>query len=181
MFQTLDAFNFGKEFIQWVKLCYSDIYSCVVNFKHSSPYFKIQKGVRQGDPLSPYLFILGVEIMSIHIRNNNSIRGLKYGTEEIKVLSYADDTTAMLQDETDAKKLLDFLKKFKTHSGLKLNKSKTEGFWLGRKKLSNFKPLGVKWSSVIKILGIFISYDKNSMIQKKFHDKLIKIEKRLNL
>ncbi len=181
MFNTLKSFNFGTEFIQWVQLCYTDIYSCVVNYKHSTPYFKIHRGVRQGDSLSPYLFILGAEIMSIHIRNNKNIRGLKYGSEEIKILSYADDTTALLRDETDGEKLLNFLKQFESHSGLKINKNKTEGFWLGSKKDSNFRPLGVKWSTVIKILGIFISYNKDVIIQKNFRDKLVKIENKLNM
>ncbi len=181
MFNTLKSFNFGADFIQWVRLCYSDIYSCVVNYKHSTPYFKVNRGVRQGDSLSPYLFILGAELMSIYIRNNNDIQGLKYGSEEIKILSYADDTTALLRDESDAEKLLQFLKRFEKYSGLKINKHKTEGLWLGNKKFSNFKPLGIKWSSVIKILGIFISYDKDVVIQKNFHDKLIKIERKLNM
>ena len=39
LFKALKTFNFGTEFIRWVKLCYTDISSCVVNFKHSSSLF----------------------------------------------------------------------------------------------------------------------------------------------
>ena len=46
---------------------------------------------------------------------------------EIKVLLYADDMTAILRDETDARKLLSYLKRFEKYSGLKMNQTKTEG------------------------------------------------------
>ena len=181
LFKAIKTFNFGTDFLRWVKLCYTDISSCVMNFKHSSPYFSINRGVRQGDSLSPYLFILAVELMSINIRNDDNIRGLNYENNEIKILSYADDTTAILQDETDANKLFAHLKEFERISGLKMNKSKTEGLWLGIKKHSNFKPLGIKWKSVIKILGIHISYDKQLAEQKNFIEKIAKIKIKLNL
>ena len=73
LFKALKTYNFGTEFIRWVKLCYTDISSCVMNFKHSSSYFDINRGVCQGDSLSPYLFILAVELLSIKIRNDDKI------------------------------------------------------------------------------------------------------------
>ena len=53
--------------------------------------FDLEPGVRQGDPLSPYLFILAVETMAITIRKNVEIRGIKFGGEETKLLQYADE------------------------------------------------------------------------------------------
>ena len=181
LFKTLKTFNFGPELMKWIKLCYTDISSCVVNFKQSSAYFSIGRGVRQGDSLSPYLFILAVELMSLKIRNDSEIRGLRYNDEEIKILSYADDTTAILRDELDAQRLFDFLKRFEKLSGLKMNKSKTEGLWLGINKDSDFKPLGIKWQSCIKILGIHISHDKNLILENNFNAKIRKIRQCLNL
>ena len=52
--------------------------------------------VRQGYPLSPYLFLIAIEIMAISIRTNNQIEGIKIGEEETKSLLYADDMTATL-------------------------------------------------------------------------------------
>ena len=181
LFKALETFNFGEDFLKWIKICYTDIYSCVTNFKNSSSYFSVKRGVRQGDSLSPYLFIIAVELMSINIRNNNAIRGLQFDNYEIKILSYADDTTAILKDETDAKKLFDFLKMFETVSGLKMNKDKTEGLWLGWKRNSNFKPLGIKWPSIIKILGIHISYDKQLSLEKNFKEKVAKVKMKLDM
>lgn len=68
--KTLEGFNFGPSFIAWIKAFYSDIKSCVIN--NSTPLFKQSRGVRQGDPLSSYLFIVVVEILAINIQYINA-------------------------------------------------------------------------------------------------------------
>ena len=54
------------------------------------------RGVRQGFPLSPYLFILSAEILAKAVRKNNVIKGTCVNNEEIKLSQYADDTTFIL-------------------------------------------------------------------------------------
>ena len=56
--KALSAFNFGQSFIKWVNTFYSNIQSCVMNNGFSSVHFDVMRGVRQGDPLSSYLFII---------------------------------------------------------------------------------------------------------------------------
>ena len=56
---------------------YTNIQSCVINNGMASDYFTLERGVRQGDPLSPYLFILAVESLAISIRQNVDIKGIK--------------------------------------------------------------------------------------------------------
>jgi len=91
MLKCLDAFSFGPTLIRWVETFYSDITSCVLNNGICTQYFELQKGVRQGDPLSPYLFIIAAENLAIAIRSREDIQGLMIGQEEFK-LAYFNST-----------------------------------------------------------------------------------------
>ena len=77
LLRVLHAFNFGPSFIQWVRVLYNKDSSCVLNNGFTSGPFSLSRRVGQGDPLSPYLFILALEILAIKIRNDNNIQGIK--------------------------------------------------------------------------------------------------------
>ena len=83
--------------------------------------------LEQGDPISPYLFTIVVEILAIAIRQNEEIKGINIGNEETKLLQFADDKLA---DTDSAVKLFEILNSFQIISGLKINCSKTEGMWV---------------------------------------------------
>ena len=100
----------------------------------NTTFFTLERGVRQGDPLSPYLLIIAVESLSIAIRQKESIKGITIGTEETKLLQFADDTTAVLADTSSDERLFELLNKFEIISGLKINCSETEGMWIGSKR-----------------------------------------------
>ena len=137
--------------------------------------------MRQGDPLSPYLFILAVASLAISIRQNVDIKGIKIENYEVKLLQYADDTTAILSDENSAKTLFEDLEVFKKFIGLEINSSKTEGMWIGSPKRKDEKPFGIKWSSEpIKASGTFFTYDQSLLYDKNFQEKVDSIKKLTN-
>ena len=76
LFKCLEAFNFGPDFLHWVKVFYKNIHSCILNNGMTSSFFTLERAVRQGDPLSPYLFVVAVETLAIAIRQNSDIKGI---------------------------------------------------------------------------------------------------------
>ena len=61
MFAALKRFGFENNFVQWIKTIFKKSQSCVMNNGTSTGYFNLGRGTRQGDSLSPYLFILALE------------------------------------------------------------------------------------------------------------------------
>ena len=131
----LTAYNFGPEFISGFSTLYANSNSCVINNGFFTNFFDISRSCRQGDPLSPYLFILAVEPLAGAIRNSDSIHGLCLSQTEIHISMYADDTLLFLDDtENSLKESLEILQSFHKCSGLKINLSKTKAVWLGNTK-----------------------------------------------
>ena len=76
LFRNLSPFHFGPSFIQWIHTFYNNASSCVLNNGFSTAPFDVQREVRQRDPLSSYLFIIVLEILTISIRSNKMSRVL---------------------------------------------------------------------------------------------------------
>ena len=180
--ECLESFNFGPEFVGWVKTFYKNIQSCIINNGTTSDFFILERAVTQGDPLSPYLFVLAAEALAIAVWQNKAIIGINIGKEETKLLQYADDMTATLSDINSLVVLLDLLEVYKNASSLTINCTKTEGMWIGSLRNNKTKPLGLKWpDEPIKALGAFYSYDEKLLREKNFIENLDKIKKYINI
>ena len=75
--RVLERFNFGPHFRKWVGIVYADITSSVINNGWLSSSFSLERGVRQGCPLSPLLYCLVVETLGQAIRKDLSIEGIQ--------------------------------------------------------------------------------------------------------
>ena len=120
---VLKHFNFGQVIRKWVSILYSDVESAVINGGYMTNYFKVSRGVRQGCPLSPLLFVLGVEILAQTIRQSTGCRGIKLPQSvEAKISQFADDTTLICRDVDALKENMKVISEFNAISGLQLNK-----------------------------------------------------------
>lgn len=70
--KVVEFFNFGPSIRSWIKLFYTNIESCVIVNGHISEWFTLHR-IFQGDALSPYLFILCAETLSVLIRKNQGL------------------------------------------------------------------------------------------------------------
>ena len=150
--------------MNWFKIIYNDVSCCVVNNGHGSTFFHLQRGVRQGCPLSRILFVLGIELFARALENKASVKGIRVDDHEIKIAQYADDTTVFVRDKESVLELLEFLREFSSLSGLEINTSKTEAMWLGQWKNNQDTPFGFKWpKEPILSLGVFFSHNQTEL------------------
>ena len=94
--KTLHFFGYGYSFIKWINLILNDLSSCINHCGNITERFNVGRSCRQGDPISPYLFILCAEILALKIRQNPEIKGFRIGNWEHKLDMYADDLTCYL-------------------------------------------------------------------------------------
>ena len=76
LFNVLSHVGFGPSYISWVKLLYSGIFSIVCLNVYTSASFLPTRGVRQGCPLSPLLYVLTIEVLAANLRDSEAIPGL---------------------------------------------------------------------------------------------------------
>ena len=126
--------------------------------------FSVLRSVRQGDSLSPLLYVLSIEPFANNIRNNPDIKGLKLPgvNMESKISQYADDASFILTTLESIRLVLAECKIYGTASGALLNLDKSCGTWLGAWKLRQDKPYGISWVTVKKLLGIHMGPGSSS-------------------
>ncbi len=137
---------------------YTNIQSAVINNGNTCEFFPLQRGVRQGCPMSAYLFILALEVLAHSIRGNELIKGFKINNTEIKLSMLADDMTCILGDVGSVKYTLDTLNLFKNCSGLRINLDKTTAKYIGCLKGWDYYPHGLSWiKKPIETLGVIFT------------------------
>ncbi len=61
------------------------------------PRFTLNRGVRQGCPISPYLFLISTELLNVHTRES-PLKGITVYDTEVVIHQLADDTVLFLKD-----------------------------------------------------------------------------------
>ena len=151
LLQTLERMGFGPKWIRWIHWCISTTSFSVMFNDSPAGFFRSSRGLRQGDPLLPYLFVIGMEVLSCLLKRaveGNFIYGCRLGNREggemvISHLLYADDTIIFCEDKSEQLMCLRWtLMWFEAFSGLKINLNKSEIIPLGR--VDNVESLAVE-------------------------------------
>ena len=180
LLSALKKFGFGENFIHWIKVLLNKQQSCVINGGFTTQYFNLEKGARQGDPISAYLFILALEVLFELIKNNDDIRGITIFNHAFLYIAFADDSTFFLNDLLSVNNLIDTFTVFFLFSGLKANFSKCEITGLGSLKGVLEAACGLKsvnlTTNTIKILGVHFSHNSTLKAQNNFLDTVKSIQ-----
>ena len=182
--KALLYFDLGEVFIKWIDIILKNRQCCVRNGGYISNLFEMERGVRQGCPISPLLFILTLELLARDIRKSDKIEGIKLypRCSPIKIRMYADDATLFLKNVIDYREVLSRIKMFTRFSGLSLNVNKTTAMYFGDSSQKGTMKFGIKCVNSIKILGVIFSNENASInIKENFDHKISKLERICNL
>jgi hypothetical protein len=188
LLKVLRLHGFGSTWINWVSQCISTpSFSILIN---GSPfgYFKSSRGLRQGDPLSPFLFIIGADILSRLLQraeNLGTLQGIKISPRcpQISHLQFADDLLIFSKSNTtNATTILDCLVSYQSWSGQKINYSKSAIIFskntIGRISTNICQFLSLKKTSpTTKHLGLPL--ELNRAKSSSFQDLVEKIQNRV--
>ena len=153
LLNLLSRFGFGPSFCFWINTLYNGANMRIIVNEWLSDAIPLSRGVRQGNSLSPLLYILSVETLACKIRNNPNIEGfLLPGARGLcyKVGVYADDTTCIVKSYRSLQCLFRMINVYEGGSGARLNVTKTKAMWLGAWRSRGDQPLGLKWVTKIK-------------------------------
>jgi predicted Zn-ribbon and HTH transcriptional regulator len=137
--EVLEKFNFGSTFTNTVMALYNNVKSKIIVNGQLSEDVHIKGGVRQGCPLSPYLFICVLELLARRIQTDKSFRGIADPNSRVdsKISLFADDAAGFVSDVRQAiSKFRQALSDYEKATGAKLHDGKTMVLMLGRNKHS---------------------------------------------
>ena len=156
--KSLKLFGFGENVRKWIRTFFDKRTAFILSGGHQSKLITLHQGVPQGDILSPYIFLLAVEVLLIKINHTMNIEGIRYAKSESRSETFADDTTIFIKrTESNLRNCLQYLKLFAKTSGLQCNIGKTKVIPIG-----DFTVGGVcddqqlTWDTSFTMLGVKI-------------------------
>jgi hypothetical protein len=129
--KTLEHMGFPQRWIAWINNILTTGTSAVILNGALGQKFKCRRGVRQGDPLSPLIFVLAAELLQILV-NRAALQGLlcppiPQTNADFPIVQYADDTLLVMQVDTRQLFFLKaLLRSFTNSTRLKVNYSKSQ-------------------------------------------------------
>ena len=138
---VMQKMGFGEKWIEWIEWCISTASFSVLVNDTSKGFFQSSRGLRQGNPLSPYLFVIAMEVFSSFLKramdggfmSDCRVKGRSEEGVQISHLLFADDTLVFYQVSQDHLTYLSWLLMwFEAVLGLRINLEKSELIPVGR-------------------------------------------------
>uniref|UniRef100_A0A670ICH5 Reverse transcriptase domain-containing protein n=1 Tax=Podarcis muralis TaxID=64176 RepID=A0A670ICH5_PODMU len=174
MKKNLGGMGVGRGFENGIEAIYSEQKAKLIVNNVVTEELQIEKGTRQGCPLSPLLFISVLEVLLNMIRKDRQVQGVRVGVKQYKLKAFADDLVLTLQEpESSTKRVLELIQKFGRVAGFKLNKQKTKvlGKNLTATETEGFqKETELNIVKKVKYLGVNLS-SKNLNLFKDNYEK----------
>ena len=175
LLRVLRKMNFGDSFCQWIMLFYSHIHSCLLLNGELTEFFPVLRGVRQGCPISPLLYVIMDETIASAIRADPLIDGFTIpGSDPVKLCEYADDTSIIVLSDASLNAVFALFSRYELASGAKLNVEKSHGLLVGSWRSRTKLPITLNWSSSsITILGFELV---NDVADRSWANRLAKLD-----
>lgn len=131
LLSMLGNLGFGTRWIRWIKTCITSVKVSILVNGAPTEEFVPQKGLRQGDPLSPFLFLVAAEGLNLLLSRaleKGLIKGASVGSEQLGIshLQFADDTIIFCEGELEeVMNIKRVLRCFEVLSGLRINYHKS--------------------------------------------------------
>ena len=183
--KCLKFYNFKSNILSWIKTFYNNIKSSVIVNNEPTKWFTIHRGCRQGDPISPYIYLLCGEILAHMVRQNKAIKGYTIFNKETKISQYADDATLLLDGSRQSfEACVHTVLEYAKYSGLAMNFDKTKVVWFGCVDTPKevFLPnLKFEWNPPkFEILGIEFTKDLKNVTEINIERKLPDMQREIN-
>ena len=132
----------------------------------------LKLGVRQGCPLSPYLFNIVLVVLAREIRQQKEVKGMQIGKEEVKLSLFADDKIVYLSDpKNSTRKFLELINNFSKVARYKSISNKSVAFLSSKdkqaeKEIKETTPFTIVTSN-IKYLGVNVTKQVKDLCDKR--------------
>ncbi len=170
MWAVLQCFGFGEHFISMIKTLYHSPAASVITGNIISPSFPLQRGTRQGCPLSPLLFCLSLEPLAQAIRKSEV--SIKIHDHNHSISLYADDIILYLDHfDVSVSSIIKEFDNFSSLSGYKINWSKSALMPINNVKVNSSIPPFIP----IKESFIYLGINIHKVDRDNFNNILVKV------
>ena len=163
LFDTMRAMGFGDRFLDYIKILYSGSESLVKICGSLTALFSVEKGIRQGCPLSGLLYSIAIEPFLNCLRGEVGDDGFRMPSTDTccSVSAYADDVSVFVTSDRGFGTVGDTYDIFARASAARLNTRKTQGLWAGSWIGRSDRPLNFSYNDDgLSFLGVHLGNTK---------------------